>query len=335
MKFRRLPLERAAGHILGHNVSHAGRRVLKKGRRLGAAELVQLAEAGQAEIYVAVLEPGDVEEDAAALRVARALARAGALELRPAHGGRVSLEAPALGVLSVARAALLELNLVEGVTLATLPGHSVVAPGQRVGTLKVVPFALPELVVGAAEGLASRAPLAFRPLAPRRVHLLVSGAESRRERLLGAYQAALSARVCALGEHRMSASYVALGADPERELADAVAAQLAAGADLLILASETATMDGDDLAPRAIRRAGGEVDVVGAPVFPGNLLLIGHRGAARILGAPGCVRSREGNVVDLLLPRLLLGDRLERRDVAELGHGGLLGAGSHEASQDG
>ena len=43
-----------------------------------------------------------------------------------------------------------------------------------------------------------------------------------------------------------------------------------------------------------------------------------------ILGAPGCARSPKTNIVDLLLPRLLAGDRLTRGDVAALGHGGLL-----------
>ena len=62
----------------------------------------------------------------------------------------------------------------------------------------------------------------------------------------------------------------------------------------------------------AVRR----IDALGAPVFPGNLLLIAHRGGSMILGAPGCVRSRAANVVDLVLPRLLLGDRLVQRDIA-------------------
>ena len=45
MKFRRVPLAEAAGHILGHNVSCEGRRVLKKGRRLSAPELADLRNA--------------------------------------------------------------------------------------------------------------------------------------------------------------------------------------------------------------------------------------------------------------------------------------------------
>jgi molybdenum cofactor cytidylyltransferase len=330
MKFRRVTLAEAEGHILGHNVVSDGRRVLKKGRRLTSAELAALARLGHDGVYVAMLEPDDVEEDAAALRVARAIAGAGGLIAKPAYGGRVSLLAPEHGVLSVERDLLLELNLLDGVTLAALPPHRVVASGENTATLKVIPFALPEATVRAAEALAARRVLGFRPLRPRRVSLLVSGAASRRERLFEAYRVPLGERIAGLGAHEVSAAFVVLEDAPERQLAAAIAAELDRNVDLLIVVGETATMDADDLAPRAIRRAGGVVDVVGAPVFPGNLLLLGHRGRSLVLGAPGCVRSRASNVVDLVLPRLLLGDRLGRRDVAELGDGGLL----HDAGGD-
>jgi molybdopterin biosynthesis enzyme len=330
MKFQRVAVSQARGHILGHNVVFDGRRLLKKGRRLLDAELDVLARTGSDAVYVAMLEPNDVEEDAAALRIATPLARAGSLQLKAAYGGRVSLLAPGHGVFSVRREPLLELNLLEGVTLATLPAHSAAAPGQLVATLKVIPFALPEATVSAAEVLAARGLLSFRALGPRRVSLLVSGAESRQSRLFDTFRAPLLERISRLGPHTISASYVALEDDPERELAAAIEVELDAGVDLLILVGETATMDPDDLGPRAIRRAGGRVDAVGAPVFPGNLLLIGHRDGSMILGAPGCVRSRASNVVDLVLPRLLLGDRLGPSDIAELGQGGLL----HDARGD-
>jgi len=338
MKFERVPLGTAEGHILGHNVSYQGRRMLKKGRRLGARELGVLAEAGSEYVYVAKLGPDDVAEDAAALRIGRALASSGGVLLKPAYGGRASLLAPGHGVLEVARETLLELNLLDGVTLATLPGGRAVGPSQALGTLKVIPFALPEAIVVAAEAVAARQPISFRPLAPRRVTLIVSGAASRREKLYEPFRLSLGERLSGLGQPSLGGVYVALGADPESELALAIAAQLDAGVELLIVVGETATMDADDLAPRAIARAGGTVDVVGAPVFPGNLLLLGHRGSALILGAPGCVRSRARNVVDLILPRLLLGQRLSRRDVAELGQAGLLdeggGGNSPEAAAD-
>jgi molybdenum cofactor cytidylyltransferase len=66
------------------------------------------------------------------------------------------------------------------------------------------------------------------------------------------------------------------------------------------------------------------VECVGAPVDPGNLLMLAYLGDVPILGAPGCARSRKVNIVDWVLPRLLVGDRLTRADIVSLGHGGLL-----------
>lgn len=335
MKFRRVALDRASGHILGHNVSQAGRRVLKKGRRLGDAELAELAAAGHESVYVAELGTTDVAEDAAAWRIGRALAEPCGLEAQAAHGGRVSLRAPDRGVLSVRGQALLDLNLLDGVTLATLPDRAVVAPGQHVGTLKVIPFALPEHTVAAAEQLGVAGVLGFRALAPRRVAILISGAQGRRPRLFDAYRVPLEQRLAALGSPPASVDFIPLDSEPERALEVAVREQLDRAVDLLIMVGETATMDKDDLAPQAIRNAGGEVLVVGAPVFPGNLLLLGYRGSSAILGAPGCVRSRAKNVVDLLLPRLLVGERLGAHDIAALGQGGLLGGADEKDESPG
>jgi molybdenum cofactor cytidylyltransferase len=63
---------------------------------------------------------------------------------------------------------------------------------------------------------------------------------------------------------------------------------------------------------------------VGAPVDPGNLLMLAYLDDVPVLGAPGCARSRKVNVVDWVLPRLLVGDKLSREDVVALGAGGLL-----------
>ncbi|NJN43685.1 MAG: hypothetical protein HC806_02410 [Anaerolineae bacterium] len=97
-----------------------------------------------------------------------------------------------------------------------------------------------------------------------------------------------------------------------------------AGAKLILLAGETAIMDRQDIVPRALEKAGGTVEVVGVPVDPGNLLMLGYLHGIPVLGAPGCARSTKTNVIDWVLPRLLAGDRLVRSDFISLGHGGLL-----------
>lgn len=112
--------------------------------------------------------------------------------------------------------------------------------------------------------------------------------------------------------------------DAARALAQALVRHAQAGAQLLILAGETAIMDRRDIVPRAIERANGEGACFGAPVDPGNLLMVAYLGDQPILGAPGCARSRKVNVVDWALPRLLAGDRLTRADITSLSVGGLL-----------
>ncbi|HLO29282.1 MAG TPA: hypothetical protein VK249_09115, partial [Anaerolineales bacterium] len=93
---------------------------------------------------------------------------------------------------------------------------------------------------------------------------------------------------------------------------------------LILLAGETAIMDAHDIVPRAVMRAGGHVESVGAPVDPGNLLMLAYLDDVPVVGTPGCARSRKTNIIDWILPRLLVGDRLTRRDIIALGHGGLL-----------
>src|SRR5262249_17327420 len=114
----------------------------------------------------------------------------------------------------------------------------------------------------------------------------------------------------------------------EPRIAATIAELRQAGAQMLIVAGETSIMDRDDVTPQGIRLAGGRIEHYGAPGEPGNLLLLGYlddpAGAVPVLGAPGCVRSRDTNIVDLLLPRLLAGEQITRLDIITLGHGGLL-----------
>ena len=102
------------------------------------------------------------------------------------------------------------------------------------------------------------------------------------------------------------------------------AARLASQSELLIIAGQTSVIHEEDTTLRALRQVGAEVAITGAPVEPGNLLALAYFPETPVMCAPGCARGLKRNVVDLVLPRLLLGDRLERMDIAALGLGGFL-----------
>lgn len=324
MRFEAIPLAKAAGAILGHNIAQEdGRRLLRKGRILDKDDLAVLEASGRATVWAAVLEAGDVEENEAARRIADAATGLG-VRLSGARTGRVNLSAGHAGVLRVDVANLERLNCLDGVTLATLRHHTAVVTGKMLATLKIIPYALPATTVRAAERAASGL-IAVAPATIRRVGLVISGSVARRDRTELGFRDALGARLAAFGAAIERVDFVALDVeDAVERLAEVLGAQRQAGMEMVIVAGETAIMDGRDIAPRAIERVGGSVACFGAPVDPGNLLMLAYADSTAIVGAPGCARSPKTNVIDRVLPRLLVGDRLSRTDIVALAHGGLL-----------
>ncbi len=327
MKFAPLPLDQAEGKILGHNVSGPeGRRLLRKGKPLSSEEISLLKRLGRKSVYVAELEDGDVDENTAAERVARVVGDQNMRFSGPAYG-RVNLYAQAAGLLRVDVDRLSQLNSQEGITVATLANHSAVGEGKLVATVKIPPYAIPESAIRAAETVTSdnQPILSLDRFRQRRVGLILSGSPAVRERIVHGFEKSLSRRLEDLGSSVTSVDYIPLEDEQDEiSLAETINRQVREGIDLIILAGETAIMDSGDLAPRAVKRSGGFVVCYGAPVDPGNLLMLAYHGSVPIMGAPGCARSPKLNIVDLLLPRLLVGDHLTARDVHDLGHGGLL-----------
>jgi molybdopterin biosynthesis enzyme len=328
MKWMTVPPEQALGKILCHNIAdEQGHKALHKGALIGTYELSRLRSLGLKEVTVAALEEGDVHEDVAAQRLARACMGDG-VELNEASGGRVNLLAKHAGVLKFDPAALHEVNLIDGLTVATLRHDSVAAAQKMVATIKIIPFAVSEASLARAEAIsAERGGIVHvRPIPRTQVGVILAGSESARERVMKSFAPPIRERVEELGSVVRDVVYVA---HQSKAIASAIELLQVAGAGMVIIAGETSIMDRADVIPRGIVQAGGTIEHYGAPVEPGNLLLLAYLPAGAgavvpVLGAPGCVRSRDANVVDLVLPRLLAGEHLGRDDIIALADGGLL-----------
>lgn len=328
MQIETLPVTAAIGHILCHNIADAqGRKAFNKGRQLQADDVPRLAELGCTTVRVAVLEADDVHEDEAALRLAQAVAGAGVVIGEP-YAGRVNLRAAYNGPLMIDAEALLAINLIDGLTVATLPPYTLVSAGQMLATIKIIPFAVPASDIARAGAVAGeQGVLRVAPFVRCRIGVALVSSPSARARVERGVLPAIVGRITDLGA-TMVAWYHVL--PDEAEVAAGITSLVAAGADLIITAGETSVVDRDDVIPRAVRRIGGEIAHYGAPVEPGNLLLLAYvpSSADRIplIGAPGCVRSRDQNIVDLILPRLMANEQLGKYEIVSLGLGGLLGS---------
>ncbi len=323
MKLVTIPAAQAAGTILVHNlIGPDGHKLITKGRLLTPEDVDKLRAIGQDNVYVGVPEADDVREDEAAGRLAALVAGDG-LELSKPNSGRVNFYAAQPGFLRVHAEPLLRINGLQGVTLATIPNYTPVSPKKMVATLKTIGLAIPKRMISATDAIVHQMgrPLELAPRRVDRVAILLTGSENGRSKVEETYGPPIRARVGELGARVIAESYTA---EEPGAIAAALTGALTAGAQLVIIAGETSIMDADDVTPRGLKQAGGAIELYGAPVEPGNLVLLAYQGAVPIMGAPGCVKSRETNVVDLVLPRLFAGEHVTRAEVVALGEGGLL-----------
>ena len=318
MRFGPVPLREAEGAILAHSIALPGGR-LRKGCLLGSGEIAALQALGLTEVIVARLDPGDLHEDAAALAIARALVpdpESAGLRLSAVGTGRVNLHAQVPGLAQVQAEQVNALNGVDPmITLATVPPWQRMARDEMVATVKIISYGVARAAVAAAT-TAGLGALAMRPAALSRAALIQTvtdgddGEKGHR---------AIAARLRALQVVMQPKQVVS---HQEDALAGALAATF--GVDLILILTASATSDPADVAPAALRRAGGVVERFGMPVDPGNLLFLGQLQGVPVIGLPGCARSPALNGADWVMERVICGVPVTGADIAAMGVGGLL-----------
>ncbi|MEP5730081.1 MAG: molybdopterin-binding protein [Sulfitobacter sp.] len=316
MKFGPVELSHAVGAVLAHSVSVASGR-LRKGRVLTAEDVAALAAVGHDPVIAAVLDPSDVEENAAAATLAQAVLGTGqGLTVSAPFTGRVNLLAQGPGVVALDVAALEKINVVDPmITIATVPPWQQMATGGMVATIKIISYSVPQTALTRAVAAAGTGAIDLRSPKIALATLIVTeipGGVGDKGR------AAIEGRLNALG---VTLREVVVVPHEETALRDALQA---VQDDLLLILTGSATSDIDDVAPAAVRAAGGSVARFGMPVDPGNLLFTGTLAGRPVIGLPGCARSPALNGADWVLARVICGVAVTSRDIARMGVGGLL-----------
>lgn len=307
----------AAGALLAHAVV-VGTTRWAKGRVLSDADVAAAAAAGIATLTVARLEADDVAEDIAATILAAHFVSAGVSGGAAAHG-RVNLIADVAGLFQVDTAAVDAVNAAdERLTIGTLGLLTRVAAGEVVATIKVIPFSVPQAALAAATAAAM--PFHVAAFGARRFVMIQSRLPATTDKLIARTDAVTRARIERLGS-RLDTGWV----ECRHEACTlAMALRDAPSEAIILIAGASATADRHDVIPAAIVAAGGQVERLGMPVDPGNLLCLGELAGRAVIGLPGCARSPKRNGFDWVLERLAAGMRVTTADIAGMGVGGLL-----------
>jgi molybdenum cofactor synthesis domain-containing protein len=193
-----------------------------------------------------------------------------------------------------------------------------------------------------------------RELRRPRAGIVITGNEIYHGRIKDAFAPVIRKKIENFGGEIVGIHYAP---DDEQFIEDRLRELLDAGADLLITTGGM-SVDPDDVTRFAIRNIGATNITYGSAVLPGAMFLVGYLGiehsakgivqearnkeytvesktqepyapcslpsaAVPILGIPACGMYHKTTIFDLILPRILAGEMIGRRELAELGHGGL------------
>jgi molybdopterin biosynthesis enzyme len=198
------------------------------------------------------------------------------------------------------------------VACATLHDNTVVSRGQVVADTRSIPLIVARETVQAAARIseAARKILSVRELRKPKAGILITGNEVYYGRIKDAFAG------------------VRFAPDNEAMIEEELRELIRAGSDLLITTGGM-SVDPDDVTRFAIRNLGVKNMTYGSAVSPGSMFLSalvecgGGRSPVPILGVPACALHASITVFDLVLPRILAGETIGRKELAELGHGGL------------
>ncbi len=322
----KIKVEAAVGTRLAHDITEIRPGEFKgpsfrRGHKVREQDLCRLMRLGKRHLYILDLNDDQVHEDDAVVELAVALSGPGITFGRVPREGKLQLQAAYTGLLKINTQALVAFNLIPDVMCAALHNNVPVSQGQIVAGTRAIPLVIERQVLDSAVALARQHSPLFSVKAYQRknVRLVVTGSEVFEGLIQDRFEAIVKDKLAAFGACLQET--VILPDDAER-IADAVIRFASADTDMIITTGGM-SVDPDDVTRHGIRLAGVDTLHYGAAVLPGAMFQLSYKGHMPIVGLPACGLYHKITVFDLVLPRLLAGERLDDLDLARFAVGGL------------
>lgn len=321
-----IPVEEAVGKVLAHDITEIrpGQfkgAAFKKGHVVQEQDLPHLRRLGKEHLYVLHIEPGEVHEDDAALRLAEALSGTGVIYKGPPSEGKIALRAEYRGLLKVDADSLYELCLIPEISCASRHNNDTVEKEEIIAAARAIPLIIEEAVLDKALSVARKAQGIFsvKKFSEPPAGILITGNEVYHGLIEDKFAPILNKKLKAFG---CEVRKILFAPDEQRRIVAGIKELLDAGSKLVMVAGGM-SVDPDDISRVAIAAAGVQDIVYGTPVLPGAMFLYGRIGSIPVLGLPACVLFYKATALDLFLPRILAGEVITRADLAAMAHGGL------------
>lgn len=322
---KKIPVENAVGTVLAHDMTRIvpgeSKGVgFKKGHVVRPEDVPELKKIGKQTLYVLDLPPHRIHEDEAARRIARAVSDRD-LRLSDPSEGKVSMISPCDGLLKIDADALLTVNRMADIVVATLKSGTVCRTGQIVAATRIIPLTTERERIEQLEQMAAPVYPIVRvvPFKPLRVGAVVTGSEIYDGLVKDGFDRFVAGKLSGYGCILLNKRIVP---DDAGAIAAAINEMKTLGCELIVTTGGL-SVDPDDVTRLGVQQAGARIEFYGSPVLPGAMFLYARLGEIPLMGLPACVYYHATTLFDLLLPRVLAGEAITPESIAAMGHGGL------------
>ena len=321
---KEVTVEQAVGTVLAHDLTqiipgeYKGPK-FKKGHIITEEDIPLLLSMGKRHLFVLEKDDNDVHENEAAYRIASKAAGDG-IELTDPSEGKIELKATYDGLLKIDRDRLYELVSQDEIMFATIHENIVVRKGEKLAGTRIIPLFIAEELLQQAESILEDGPvIKIVPLREMKVGVVTTGSEVYNGIIEDKFGPVLVRKFDELGS---KVEKQVFADDNDEMIAGCIIQLIDEGMDIIGVTGGM-SVDPDDMTPSGIRKAGGEVVSYGAPVLPGAMFMLSYVGDVPVVGLPGCVMYSRTSIFDLIVPRLLAGEKITKKDIVKLAHGGL------------
>ncbi|MBU3877758.1 molybdopterin-binding protein [Faecalicatena sp. AGMB00832] len=317
--------EDAVGHILCHDITQiipgvTKDAVFRKGHVVTREDIPVLLSVGKEHLYIWEKQEGMLHENEAA-EVLREISQGANMHPTEAKEGKIELIADCDGLLKVDSATMKKVNSLGEMMIASRHGNFPVKKGDKIAGTRVIPLIIEKEKMERAKETAGETPIfEVLPFSHKKVGIVTTGSEVYHHRIEDSFTPVIREK---LAEYDTEVVGHEICNDDHEMITGAIMKLLEMGCDMVVCTGGM-SVDPDDRTPLAIKNTGAEIVSYGAPVLPGAMFLLAYYdGKIPVMGLPGCVMYAKRTIFDLVLPRLMCGEKLRPEDLSCLGEGGL------------
>ena len=322
---KQIRIEDSVGCILSHDVTKIvpgefKGRLFKKGHVIREEDIPKLLDIGKEHIYVWEPKKGQLHENDAAIRVKDLVLGQGCYISEEIKEGKIDFFANTQGIVKINKDLLLKLNLLGEIIVSTIHNNTPVKKGEKIGATRVIPLIIDEKKILEAEKIIKEKIISVEEIKPKKAVLITTGNEVYKGRIKDAFLPVMKEK---LGYYGSEIIKQVILPDNKEMITENILKAIEEDKVDMVICTGGMSVDPDDVTPSAIKDCNGEIVTYGAPVLPGAMFLLAYYKNIPILGVPSCAMYSKRTIFDLVLPRVLVDEKLSFEDIAKYGNGGM------------